>query len=233
MSDLSGRIALVTGASRGIGRSVALGLAKAGAHVIISARTVGALESVDDEIRALGGTATILPLDMRALDKIDAMGPTLAEKFGKLDIFVGNAGMLGTLTPVTHMTAKEWDNVMMVNVTANFRLIRTLDPVLRASDAGRAVFTTSKLAHMPRAYWGAYNVSKAAMEMLVNVYAAETLQTNVRVNCVDPGSVDTAMLRDAYPGGYQGQAKQPDDVVEAFLRCLSPSFTEHGQVIKA
>jgi NAD(P)-dependent dehydrogenase (short-subunit alcohol dehydrogenase family) len=233
MTDLKGRIALVTGASRGIGRAVAEAYAKAGAHVILTARTVGALEAVDDVIRAAGGQATIMPLDLRALDKIDALGPALADKFGKLDIFVGNAGILGPLTPLAHMTAKDWDNVMMVNVAANFRLIRTLDPLLRASDAGRVIFTGSSTYERPKAYWGAYRVSKAAVNMLAMTYAAETEQTKVRVNIVHPGSVKTQMLTDAYPGGYQGgDAAEIAEWVPTYLRLASPSLTEHGQEVK-
>lgn len=233
MKNLEGRVALVTGASRGIGRAVAEAYARAGAHVILTARTVGALEAVDDAIRAAGGTATIMPLDLRALDKIDALGPALAEKFGKLDIFVGNAGMLGPLTPLSHMTAKDWDNVMMVNVAANFRLIRTLDPLLRASDAGRVIFTGSSTYERPKAYWGAYRVSKAAVNMLALTYAAETEKASVRVNIVHPGTVKTQMLTDAYPGGYQGDdAAEIADWVPTFLRLAAPELTAHGETVK-
>lgn len=233
MTDLKGRIALVTGASRGIGRAVAEAYAKAGAHVVLTARTVGALEAVDDAIRAAGGAATIMPLDLRALDKIDALGPALAEKFGRLDIFVGNAGMLGTLTPLGHMSAKDWDNVMMVNVTANFRLIRTLDPLLRASDAGRVIITGTRMAEHAAAYWGAYCVSKAALDMLAKTYAAETAKTNMRVNIVDPGTVDTAMLKDAYPGGYQGKTVTAESLTGIYLALAAAECDSHGAVRKA
>ncbi len=233
MTDLKGRIALVTGASRGIGRAVAEAYAKAGAHVVLTARTVGALEAVDDAIRAAGGQATIMPLDLRALDKIDSLGPALAEKFGKLDIFVGNAGMLGKLTPLSHMSAKDWDNVMMVNMAANFRLIRTLDPLLRASDAGRVIFTSAMLAQKPMAYWGAYCVSKAALEMLAKTYAAETAKTSIRVNMVDPGVVDTALLQDAFPGGYQGKTVTPESLVDTYLKLAAPDWAQTAAVVKA
>lgn len=233
MTNLTGRIALVTGASRGIGRAVAEAYGKAGAHVVLAARTVGALEAVDDAIKAAGGNATILPVDMRELDKLDTLGPALAEKFGKLDIFVGNAAMLGPLTPITHLTARDWDRVMTVNLSANFRLIRTLDPLLRASDAGRAIFTTSGLAHKPMAYWGAYSVSKAALEMLVKIYAAETEKTNIRTNLVDPGVVDTAMLKEAFPGGYPGDTVKPEDLIETFLKLAAADCGRHGEVMKA
>lgn len=232
--DLSGRVALITGASRGIGAAVALGLAKTGAHVVLLARTVGGLEETDDAIRAAGGNATLMPQDIRDFDKIDMLGPLLAERFGRLDIFVGNAGVLGTLTPLGHMQAGEWQKVMDTNLNANFRLIRTLDPMLRASDAGRAVFTSSGLAEKVLAYWGAYSTSKAGLNMLGRMYAAETEKTNLRVNLVDPGIVDTAMLAAAYPGGYQGDdAAKPEDVVATYLALCSPACTRHGEIVKA
>lgn len=231
--DLTGRLALITGASRGIGRAVARAVAKAGAHVVLVARTTGALEELDDEIREAGGQATLMPLDLRDFDKIDVLGPALADKFGRLDILVGNAGMLGTLGPLPHADAKEWQRVMDVNVNANFRLIRTCDPLLRAADAGRAVFTSSGLAQRPFAYWGAYCTSKAALEMMVKTYASETEKTNLRVNLVDPGTVDTAMLAQAFPGGYQGNLRRPEDVVPVFLDLCSPSCKKHGEVVGA
>lgn len=232
-TDLSGRVALVTGASRGIGAAVATALAAAGAHVVLTARTAGGLEAVDDEIRAAGGKASILAQDIRDFDRIDLLGPLLAERFGRLDIFIGNAGVLGTLSPLAHTKAGEWQKVLDVNLTANFRLIRTLDPLLRASDAGRAVFTGSLTADRPRAYWGAYRVSKAALRMLAQIYAAETEKTNLRVNVVEPGPVDTALLKEAYPGGYQeGPFARPQDLVPAFMDLVSPSCTRHGEIVK-
>jgi NAD(P)-dependent dehydrogenase (short-subunit alcohol dehydrogenase family) len=231
--DLNGRYALITGASRGIGAAVAKACAQAGAHVILLARTIGALEALDDEIRAGGGKATLMPLNLMKLDDIDKLGPVLAERFGGLDILIGNAGMLGTLGPLPHATTKDWDSVMTVNLHANFRLIRTLDPLLRASEAGRAVFTSSGLAQLPLAYWGAYCASKAALEMMVKVYAAETDKTALRVNLVDPGIVDTKMLQQAFPGGYQGAMKKPEDVVPVFMELISSSCARHGEVAKA
>ncbi len=230
--DLSGRVALVTGASRGIGAAVAKAYAQAGAHVILSARTTGALEEVDDAIQAAGGKATIMPLNMLDLDKVDVMGPAIAEKFGRLDIAVGNAAMLGSLTPLGHVDAKEWARVMDLNVNANFRLIRTLDPLLRASAAGRMIFVTSSLAHTPRAYWGAYAVSKAALESLGRVYAAETVTTNVRVNMIDPGATRTAMRAKAYPGEDPAKPKAPEDCAPLFLELAAASCTAHGEVFK-
>ncbi len=232
MPDLSGRIALVTGASRGIGAAVAKGLAAAGAHVILVARTTGALEAVDDEIRAGGGTATLLPMDLLKLDEIDQIGPAIAERFGKLDIFVGNAGMLGLLTPLTHAKAKDWQMVMDLNVNANFRLIRILDPLLQQSDAGRALFVTSGMGNqVTKAYWGMYATSKAALTAMVKTYAAEVENTNVQVNLVRPGNVETAMLAKAYPGGCPGKTKKPEDVVPAFLELASPACTKNGALI--
>ena len=228
---LEGRIALITGASRGIGAAVAKGLANAGAHVILLARTVGGLEEVDDDIRASGGKATLIPMDIAKLDEVDKLGPSILERFGKLDIFIGNAGILGPLTPSYLAAPKEFEKVMTVNLTANTRLIRTLDPLLRASDAGRAVFTTSALAEKVLAYWGPYSTSKAALNMFVKIYAAETEKTNMRVNLVNPGIVDTAMLRDAFPGGYQGETRKPEDLVDLYLRLASPFCKEHGEIV--
>lgn len=230
--DLSGRVALVTGASRGIGAAVAKAYAKAGAHVILSARTTGALEEIDDAIRAAGGTATIMPLNLLDLDKVDVMGPAIAEKFGRLDIFVGNAAMLGSLTPLGHIDAKEWQRVMDLNVNANFRLLRTLDPLLRASDAGRVIMVSSSLAQDARAYWGAYATSKAALEAMTKVYAAETVTTPLRVNLLDPGATRTAMRAKAYPGEDPAKPKAPEDTVPLFLELASPACTAHGDVHK-
>ncbi|HEY0900985.1 MAG TPA: SDR family NAD(P)-dependent oxidoreductase [Micavibrio sp.] len=230
--DLSGRVALVTGASRGIGAAVAKAYAQAGAHVILTSRTTGALEEVDDAIQAAGGTSTIMPLNMLDLDKVDVMGPAIAEKFGRLDIAVGNAAMLGSLTPLGHVDAKEWARVMDLNVNANFRLIRTLDPLLRASDAGRMILVTSSLAQTPRAYWGAYAVSKAALESLGKVYAAETATTPLRVNMIDPGATRTAMRAKAYPGEDPAKPKAPEACVPLFLELAAAACTAHGEVFK-
>lgn len=230
---LAGRVALVTGASRGIGAAVALAYARAGAHVVLTARNTRALEGLDDQIRAQGGAATLIPLDLLDHDKIDAMGPALAEKFGRLDIFVGNAGMLGTLAPLGHINAKEWDRVIALNLTANFRLIRTLDPLLRASDAGRVIFVTSGAAEGYRAYWGAYAASKAGLESLARTYKAETDKTNIRVNLVDPGRVRTVMRAEAFPGEDPQTLVTPDHIVQTFLGLASPSCAKHGERVRA
>lgn len=233
MTDLTGKVALVTGASRGIGAAVARAYGAAGAHVILLARTVGGLEETDDAIRAAGGKATIMPADLTDFDKLDSLGPTLMQHFGGLDIFVGNAGQLGTLGPVAHMGAGEFDMVIDVNLKANFRLIRTLDPVLRAAPAGRMLFvTTSQGVTSGRAYWSAYAASKAALESLVKSYAAETGQTNLRVNLVDPGSVRTAMRAKAKPGEDPATLPDPDSITGVFIDLAAEECARHGDVIK-
>jgi NAD(P)-dependent dehydrogenase (short-subunit alcohol dehydrogenase family) len=197
---LAGKIALVTGASRGIGRATALKLAEAGAHVVALARTTGGLEELDDEIMKAGGTATLVPADMRDFPAFDRLGASLAERYGRLDVLVGNAGLLGTLSPLPHIEPKEWEEVLAVNVTANWRLIRALDPLLRAADAGRVVFVTSGITYRARAYWGTYAVSKIALELLARTYAAETAETKVKVNLFNPGPIRTGMRAKAMPG---------------------------------
>jgi NAD(P)-dependent dehydrogenase (short-subunit alcohol dehydrogenase family) len=198
---LEGRVALVTGASRGIGAAVAKLFAAQGAHIIALARTVGGLEELDDAIAAAGGTATLVPQDLADLDAIDRLGAALHERFGKLDILVANAGVLGVLSPIAHVEPKVWDETMLLNVTVNFRLIRSLDPLLRLSDAGRAIFVTSGAARAPRAYWGPYGTSKAALDYMVGTWAQEVLKTNIRVNLINPGATRTAMRATATPGG--------------------------------
>jgi NAD(P)-dependent dehydrogenase (short-subunit alcohol dehydrogenase family) len=227
---LAGRLALVTGATRGIGRAVALAYAREGAHVILAGRTVGALEEVDDEIREIGGSATLLTLDLKRHDKVDALGPTIYQRWQKLDILVGNAGILGPLSPLGHVAAETWDEVLQVNLTANCRLIRTLDPLLRASDAGRAIFVSSGVATRPRAYWGPYAASKAALEALVRTYADEVANTAVRVNLVNPGPTRTRKRVQAYPGEDPATLKTPEDVAEAFVRLAEPACTNNGRL---
>lgn len=228
LPDLSGKNAVITGASRGIGAAVAKAYAKAGAHVILVARTIGALEEIDDEIRKAGGSATLIPQDIADFEKIEMLGAALLERFGKIDILVANAGMLGTLAPLPHISPVEWSKVMDVNVSANYHLIRTLHPLLLASDAGRAIFVTSGMAEICEAYWGAYAASKAALTAMVKVYAAENEKTNLRVNLVSPGVVETKMLREAYPGGFDGPVKSPEDTVQTFLDLAAPDCDSHG-----
>jgi len=230
--DFSGKIALVTGASRGIGAAVAYGLAKAGAHVIALARTVGGLEELDDRIKAAGGTATLLPMDLAKLEDVDKIGPTIVERFGKLDILIGNAAILGPLSPVGHVKPQDWERVYKVNFMANVRLVRSLDPVIRMSNAGRVLFTTSAMADDVPAYWAPYAASKSALNTFVKVYAAENENKNLRINAIHPGTVDTAMMTDAFPGGAPFALKQPEEVVEDFLAAVAENCPNHGQIIK-
>ncbi|HEX8418021.1 MAG TPA: SDR family NAD(P)-dependent oxidoreductase [Methylobacterium sp.] len=227
---LAGRIALVTGASRGIGRAAALALARTGAHIVALARTQGALEELDDGIVAAGSSATLVPLDLTDYDGIDRLGAAVHERWGRLDILVGNAGILGNLTPIGHVTPKAWGQVMDVNVTANWRLIRSFDPLLRASDAGRAVFVTSAAAQKCRAYWGPYSVSKAALDALVRTYAAETQGTSVRAMLLNPGPLRTAMRQAAMPGEDPQSLKTPDDLAPHLVRLASPDWAETGKL---
>ncbi|MEZ5844961.1 MAG: SDR family NAD(P)-dependent oxidoreductase [Hyphomicrobiaceae bacterium] len=228
---LGDRIALVTGASRGIGRAVALALAKAGAHVIITARSVAALEDLDDEIRDGGGSATLLQLDLAQGDRVDVLGPTIYQRWQHLDILVANAGVLGPLSPLPHVTDAAWDEVLAVNLTANWRLIRTLDPLLRRAPAGRAIFVSSGAAQARNAYWGPYAVSKAALEALVKTYAHECAASEVRANIVNPGPIRTAMRAKAFPGEDPATLPAPEAIAPLFLELASPAWERSGEVI--
>jgi NAD(P)-dependent dehydrogenase (short-subunit alcohol dehydrogenase family) len=227
------RIALVTGASRGIGRAAAIALAASGCHVILSARTAGALEEVDDEIRAAGGSASIVKLNLAHGDKVDALGPSLYPRWDRLDVLVAAGGILGRLGPLAHLPNEEWDQVLAVNLTANWRLIRSLDPLLRRSEAGRALFVTSRAARKIRAYWGPYAVSKAGLEALVKTYAEEVQTTPVKVNLLDPGPTRTKMRAQAYPGEKAESIKPPDALAPLILQLTSPDCTSHGEVVAA
>jgi NAD(P)-dependent dehydrogenase (short-subunit alcohol dehydrogenase family) len=226
---LTGRIALDTGASRGIGAAVALKLAETGAHVVAVARTVGGLEELDDGIRAAGGTATLVPLNLTDFAGLDRLAASLHERYGRLDVLLGNAGILGPLSPLGHVEPKAWDDVMAVNVTANWRLIRAMDPLLRASDSGRAVFMSSGVAYMAMAYWGPYAVSKAALEMLARTYAAETASSPVRVNLFYPGPIRTRMRAQAMPGEDPATLDTPEQVADELVKLCLPSFQETGK----
>ena len=229
-TSLSGRIALVTGASRGIGRATALALAKAGAHVVAVARTVGGLEELDDEVRAAGGTATLVPLDLADGEGIDRLGGALQERYRRLDVLVGNAGVLGPVSPLGHVEPKAWDEILAINVTANWRLIRAMDVLLRLSDAGRAVFLTSTAASVAKAYRGPYSMSKSALEVLIRTYAAETITTPVRVNLFNPGATRTRMRAQLMPGEDPMTLPTADTIAGKILELCLPDFQETGKI---
>lgn len=228
---LENRLALITGASRGIGRAVALAYAAQGAHVILVARTTGALEEVDDEIQAAGGKATLVPLDITDGEAIDRLGATIFERWGHLDILVGNAGVLGTLTPVGHIAPKDWDEVMNINLTANWRLIRSMDPLLRRSDAGRALFVTSGAAESCKPYWGGYAASKAALNAIVTSWAHEMDNTPVRVNLINPGATRTDMRAKAMPGEDPMSLPSPADLAPLFVQLALPDLKTNGEIV--
>ena len=235
MSDkpLRNRVALVTGASRGIGRAVALALAESGAHVVALARSQNALVELDDELRALGRSATLVPCDVTDDPALERLGQALAARWSKLDIFVGNAGVLGPLTPLAQLEPKQWDKVIATNVTANLRLLQALDPLLRASDAGRVVMMTSGAAHRAelRAYWGAYAITKGAVETIVRTYAAETLNVSaVRVMAVNPGPMRTRMRAQAMPGENPETLPTPEHLAQKVVALCLQSWTETGKL---
>jgi NAD(P)-dependent dehydrogenase (short-subunit alcohol dehydrogenase family) len=229
-NPLSDRIALVTGASRGIGAALALELAQAGAHVVAVARTVGGLEELDDKIKAIGGTATLVPLDMRDSDGIPRLALALNERYGRLDVLIGNAGILPVPSPLGHIEPKSWDDVMAINVTANWQLIRTFDALLQRSQAGRAVFITSGLAALARPYFGAYATSKAALEAMVRTYAAECATTKVRANLFSPGQTRTRMMSVAFPGIDPETLPAPEEVARTIVPLCLPSCMENGKI---
>ncbi len=230
---LEDRVALITGASRGIGAAVAKAYAAEGAHVILVARTVGGLEEVDDEIQHSGGSATLVPLDLTDGASIDGLAAPIYERWKKLDILVGNAGILGRLTPTSHIPPDLWDQVMDLNVTANWRLIRALDPLLRASDAGRAIFVTSGITQTIRQYWGVYAASKAALEAIALTYAAEVSKTDLKVNLINPGPTRTKMRAQAFPGEKPELLPPPEHVVENFIQLALPEFQGNGLWVPA
>ncbi|OCJ06609.1 oxidoreductase [Agrobacterium sp. 13-626] len=228
--NLKDKIALVTGASRGIGYFTALELAKAGAHVIACARTVGGLEELDDAIKAVGGSATLVPFDLADMNAIDAPGASIFERWGKLDILVANAGVLGVISPIGPIEAKVFEKVMTVNVTATWRLIRSVEPLLMRSDAGRAIILSSAAAHRCRPFWGAYSASKAAVEALARTWAGETQSTPLRITSIDPGATRTAMRAQAMPGEDPDTLPHPRDVAQAIVPLAGPNVTETGKL---
>jgi len=230
---LAGKIALITGASRGIGAAVAERFAREGAQVVLAARTVGGLEEVDDRVRAVGGSATLVPVDLRDFIKIDELAAALFDRYGRLDILVGNAAEFGTFSPLGHIDPGTWAEVMELNLTANWRLIRAMDPLMRAAPAGRAIFVTSGVARGVFPYWGPYAVGKAGLEMLVKIYAGEISKTRVRANLIDPGIVRTRLRARAFPGEDSSRLPSPESVVDAFLALALPECTRNGEVVMA
>ena len=226
---LADRIALVTGATRGIGAATAVALAAAGAHVVALGRTEGALEELDDAVKAVGGSTTLVPLDVTDYDAIDRLGAVLYERYGRLDVFVGNAGVLGPITPLGHVDPKDFDQALCVNVTANYRFVRSLDPLLRLSTAGRAVFVTSGATHKARAYWGPYTITKAALELIGRTWAAETATSKLRVNLFNPGPIRTRMRAKAFPFEDPQALPAPEDAAAAIVSLCLPNFEATGK----
>jgi NAD(P)-dependent dehydrogenase (short-subunit alcohol dehydrogenase family) len=224
------RIVVVTGASRGIGRAAAIGLAQAGYHVVAIARTQGGLEELDDVIRAAGGSATLAPMSLTDYDAIDRLGAALHERYGRLDALFANAGILGPLSPVGHILPKRWDDVFAVNVTANYRLIRSLDPLLKRSPAGRTLFVSSGSAHSSRPFWAPYSASKAALEALVRSWAAEVQSFGVTANILSPGPTRTKMRAEAMPGENPDILPEPESLVPHVVSLLSPEETRTGLI---
>ena len=231
-SSLASRIALVTGASRGIGYATARALAKAGAHIVAVGRTQAGLEELDDEIRQAGGSATLVPLNLSDFDGIARLGAALHERHGKLDILIGNAGVAGPSSPLGHIDLKAWNDVIAVNVTANFQLIRCMEPLLKRSDAGRAVFVTSAAASKASAYLGPYAASKAAVETLARAWAQETAATSLRVNLFDPGPIRTRMRASVFPGEDPMTLDTPEQAAEFILPLCAPDWSETGKLLE-
>jgi NAD(P)-dependent dehydrogenase (short-subunit alcohol dehydrogenase family) len=230
---LRGRVALITGASRGIGRAVALLFAREGAHLILCARTQGALEELDDKILELtGDNATLVPLDLCNFDAIDHMAAAVFERFKRLDVLVGNAGLLTSLTPMSQVKPKDWDEVININLTANYRLLRSFDPLIRASDAGRVIFVSSTVTQGTWPFWGAYAVSKAGLETMVKIYASENKNNNIKANILNPGPTRTTMRPIAYPGEDPENIKPPEDVTEYFLQLAEASCDLNGEIVQ-
>lgn len=232
---LAGRIAVITGASRGLGAAVAKRFAAEGAHLVLVARTTGALESVDDAVRAAGGQpATLVPADLSKHEALEVLGASLYERFGRIDILVGNAAMLGSLSPIAHSEVKPWRQTLELNLVTNYRLIRAMDPLLRQSDAGRAIFVTDHAAASgTKAFWNAYAVSKAGLEALVKLYAAENAKSAIRANLIDPGPLATALRAKAFPGENRAALPTPDSVTDLFVDLAEPGWTGTGEILGA
>lgn len=230
-NQLDGRVTLVTGATRGIGYAAAIALAKAGSHIIATGRTQGGLEDLDDDIKSLGGECTLVPLDLKNGDGLDQLGAIIFERWGRLDGLLANAGVLGDITPAPHLEPKTFDDLIAINLTANYRLIRSLDPLLRKSEAGRALFLTSGVASSRRAFWGGYSASKAGLEALVQSYAKEMAITNVKVNLLNPGATRTAMRAKAMPGEDPASLPDPADIAPLIVDMLSPEYGNNDSIV--
>jgi NAD(P)-dependent dehydrogenase (short-subunit alcohol dehydrogenase family) len=228
---LTGKIALITGASRGIGAAVAERFAREGAHLVLTGRTVGGLEETDDRVRAAGGSATLVPFDLRDFIKIDELAAALYERYGRLDILVANAGEFGAFSPLGHIDPSLWGEVLDLNLTANWRLIRAMDPLLRVAEHGRAVFVTTGLAREALPYYGPYAVSKAGLETMVRIYAGEVARTQVRVNLLDPGTVRTRLRARIFPGENPADLPSPESITEAFLALVAEECSRHGEIL--
>ncbi len=233
MKPLEGSIALITGASRGIGAATAIKLARLGAHVVLTARTQGGLEETDDAVRAVGGTATLLPLNLTDGAQIDLIGPTIHGRFGRLDVLVHAAAVLGPITPLGHIRDKDWTNALTVNVTATLRLIRTTNPLLSIAPSGRAVVLTSNVAQHPRPFWGAYGATKAALDHLTLTWAAECADSALRVNLFDPGATATKMRAEAMPGEDPSSLPTPADVALKLMGLCLPTEERNGALVRA
>jgi NAD(P)-dependent dehydrogenase (short-subunit alcohol dehydrogenase family) len=228
---LAGKVALITGASRGIGAALAERFAREGAHLVLVARTVGGLEETDDRVRAAGGSATLVPLDLRDFGKLDELGAVLYERFGRLDVLVGNAAEFGVFSPLGHIDPAVWSEVIDLNLTANWRLIRAMDPLLRAAPAGRAIFVTSRLARDALPYYGPYAVSKAGLETMVRIYAGEIARTTVRSNLIDPRIARTRLRAVIFPGENPETVPPPERVTDGFLELALPECTRNGEIV--
>ncbi|WP_375607713.1 MULTISPECIES: SDR family NAD(P)-dependent oxidoreductase [unclassified Bartonella] len=228
--SLHGRVALITGASRGIGYYLALELAARGAHIIALARTVSGLTELDNQIRKKGAHATLVPLDLHHMENIDALAISIAKRWKKLDIIVANAGILGTLSPIAHIENMVFEDVFQINLISQWRLMKAVEPLLRESDAGRAILLSSSVAHAARPFWGAYAASKAALEMIARCWAEELKQTPIKINCVNPGATRTAMRAEAMPGEDPQTLPTPQEVAKKIIHLLSPDLKETGKL---
>ncbi|MBB5073604.1 hypothetical protein HNQ69_000725 [Bartonella callosciuri] len=228
--SLLGRVALVTGASKGIGYHLALELAARGAHILAIARTVSGLTELDNKIREKGAHATLIPFDLHHMDNIDALSISISKRWKKLDIMVASAGILGTLSPIAHIENKIFEDVFQINLISQWRLMKALEPLLRKSDAGRAILLSSSVAHVARAFWGPYAASKAALEVIARCWAEELKQTPIKINCVDPGATRTAMRAQAMPGEDPQTLPSPQEVAAKIVHLFSPNLKETGKL---